>query len=105
MTEYTCASAAHAAAEAAWRNASPVAHVGKSAMPPFLFAYVERPSDSKEKKVEPSEHLAQLIRDAKGTAEVRLLTDRTHFMANHLIGAPADKTGQILLDFVRKVTR
>ena len=36
---------------------------------------------------------------------MRLLADRTHFMANHLIGAPDDKTGQILLDFVRKVTK
>ena len=28
--------------EAAWRDASPVAHVGDAPMPPFLFAYVEQ---------------------------------------------------------------
>ncbi|HZZ77974.1 MAG TPA: alpha/beta hydrolase [Gemmataceae bacterium] len=91
--------------EEAWRDASPVAHVGKSAMPPFLFAYIERKAEPGVKRVEPSQMLASKIRDAKGHADVQLLMDRTHFMANHLIGAPEDKTGQLILDFIRKVTR
>lgn len=91
--------------EAAWRDGSPIAHVGKAPMPPFLFAYVERKADGNDKKIEPNEHMARLIRKEKGQAEVRLLENRTHFMANHLVGAPEDKTGQILLDFVRKVAK
>ncbi len=91
--------------ESAWRDASPVAHVGDAPMPPFLFTYVQRQSDGKEKRLEPAEHLADLIRKAKGNAEVRLLAGRTHFLANHLLGAPNDTTGQILIDFVRRVAK
>lgn len=91
--------------EAAWRDASPIAHVGDAAMPPFLFTYVERKTDSTEKRVEPAANLARLIRNAKGTADVHLLADRTHFTANHLLGAPDDMTGKILLDFVRRTTK
>jgi acetyl esterase/lipase len=91
--------------EAAWRDASPVAHVGDAPMPPFLFAYVDRKTDPKEKKVEPSEMMAELIKKARGEAEVHLLTNRTHFDANHLIGAPDDTTGKLLLAFVQRVTK
>jgi acetyl esterase/lipase len=91
--------------EAAWRDASPVAHVGDAPMPPFLFAYVDRKTDGKDKRVEPSEMLAGLIRKAKGTAEVHLLANRTHFEANHLVGAPDDTTGKLILDFIERVTR
>ncbi len=95
--------------EIAWRDASPVAHVGDAAMPPFLFSYVEQKRPETEKKTAPAmlpaQQLAALIRKAKGQAEVRLLPDRTHFTANHLLGAPDDTTGQILVEFVRKVTK
>jgi hypothetical protein len=76
-------------------------------MPRFLFTIVEKKTESGEKKSGPSpaDNLAGLIRRAKGQAEVRQLADRSHFMANHLIGAPEDATGQILLDFVRRVTK
>lgn len=92
--------------EAAWRDASPVAHVGKAPMPPFLFAVVDKKPDEKkaEPAASPSEHLASLIRKAKGQAEVQILADRTHFSANHLIGAPDDSTGKKLLEFVERVT-
>ena len=33
------------------------------------------------------------------------IMDRTHRTANHLLGSPGDKTGAVLLDFVREVTR
>ena len=87
---------------AAWRDASPVAHVGDARpLPPFLFVSVERGNPSHQA----SERLASLIRDAKGQADSCLIESRTHFTANHLLGAPEDKTGLVLLEFVRKVTR
>src|SRR5262249_42560256 len=91
--------------EAAWRDASPAAHVGDGPLPPFLFAYIERKTEGKEKRVEPSAMLAGLIRKAKGTAEVHFLANRTHFEANHLVGAPNDTTGTLLLDFIKRVAR
>ena len=88
--------------QAAWRDASPVVHVGDArVIPPFLFLSVERGNASHKA----SERLAGLIRDAKGQAYSRVIEGRTHFTANHLLGAPDDTTGAILLEFVRKVTR
>jgi arylformamidase len=87
--------------DAAWRDASPMTHVGKSAMPPFVFVSIEKGSASHKA----AERMVELIRKAKGEAESNLVTGRTHFMANHLLGAPDDTTGQILLEFVKKVTR
>ena len=87
---------------AAWKEASPVAHVGDSRpIPPFLFISAERGNPSHKA----SDRLAGLIRDAKGQADSRVIEGRTHFMANHLLGAPEDTTGAILLEFVRKVTQ
>jgi acetyl esterase/lipase len=88
--------------QAAWREASPVAHV-KSVEegPPFLFVSVESGSASHKA----AERLAGLIRDAKGKADARLLEGRDHFGANHFLGAPGDTTGKILLDFVLKNPR
>lgn len=37
---------------------------------------------------------------AKGKAEVIVLEDRNHQTATHLIGAPGDETGAIILQFV-----
>jgi acetyl esterase/lipase len=88
--------------EATWRDASPVAHVGDSQpLPPFLFVSVEKGNASNQA----AENLAGLIRSAKGRADCRLLENRTHMTAIHLVGAPGDATGAILLDFVRRVTR
>ncbi len=84
----------------AWRDASPVAHA-KGAGPAFLFVSVEAASASHKA----AERLAGLIRDAKGRADSKLIEGRDHFNANHLLGAPGDTTGQVLLDFVRKVTK
>ncbi|HTU23114.1 MAG TPA: alpha/beta hydrolase [Gemmataceae bacterium] len=85
--------------EKAWRDASPVAHVESAAEgPAFLFISVERGNASHKA----AEELAEQIRKAKGKAETRLLEGRDHFTANHLLGAPDDSTGKILLDFVRK---
>ena len=88
--------------EAAWRDASPMAHVGDAKpLPPFLFVSVEKGNASNLA----AEKLAGLIKAAGGRADTRILENRTHMTANHLLGAPDDTTGTILLGFVRKVTK
>jgi acetyl esterase/lipase len=92
---------AFGSSEAAWREASPVAYVGGARpMPRFLFVSVERGNPSHLA----TERLVDLIRQAKGQADSQILAGRTHFTANHLLGAPGDTTGALLLSFVRKVT-
>jgi acetyl esterase/lipase len=87
--------------EAAWKDASPVTHARNGgAAPPFLFASYEKGNPANKA----AERLAGLIRDAKGRAEVVVLEGRTHTTANHLLGAPGDKTGATLLAFLRRVT-
>ena len=89
-------------AEAAWRDASPMAHVGDAKpLPPFLFISYQRGNSANLA----AEKLAGLIRDAKGEATVKVIEGRTHRTAISMIGAPHDTTGKILLDFVRKVTQ
>lgn len=87
--------------EAAWRDASPAAHVGDAPMPAFLFVSIQKGNASHKA----AESMAAAIRKAKGDADTRLLEGRTHFMANHLVGAPGDATGDVLLEFIRKVTK
>ncbi len=88
--------------ESAWRDASPVAHA-KNARggPRFLFVSIE-PGSASHKA---AERLAGLIRGAGGKAESRLIEGRDHFHANHLLGAPGDATGEVLLAFIREATR
>lgn len=86
--------------EAQWRDASPMAHVGDAAMPAFLFVSIEKGNASHKA----AEKMVELIQKQKGRAESVLITGRDHFMANHLVGAPDDKSGQMILDFVAKVT-
>ncbi|MGA7702429.1 MAG: alpha/beta hydrolase [Thermoguttaceae bacterium] len=90
--------------QAAWRDASPVAHVGDAkSLPPFLFISVVDRGKTDSKLA--AENLAQLIRNAKGQAKTKLIEGRTHMTVNALLGAANDTTGGILLDFVREVTR
>jgi arylformamidase len=85
--------------EDAWRDASPVAHVGDvQAGPPFLFISIEAGNASHKA----AERLAGMIREAKGKADSKLIEGRDHFNANHLLGAPEDKTGKVLLDFIEE---
>ena len=87
--------------ETTWRDASPVTHVNDAKpLPSFLFISVEPNNPSHVA----SERLASLIREAGGKADSRLIQNRTHFTANHLLGAPGDTTGQILLDFIARAT-
>src|SRR6185437_12854073 len=86
------------ASEDAWRDASPVTHAKDGqTKPPFLFVSIERGNASHKA----AERLAKLIRDAKGKAQGTLLEGRDHFHANHLLGAPDDATGKVLIDFIR----
>lgn len=88
--------------KAAWKDASPVTHAKNGSMsPPFLFASYEKGNNANKA----AENLAGLIRDAKGKAEVIVLENRTHQTANHLLGAPDDKTGAILLKFLADATK
>ena len=90
--------------QSAWRDASPVAHVGDAKpLPPFLFVSVVDRGKTDSKLA--AENLARLIRNAKGQATCKVLEGRTHMTATALIGAPNDTTGAVLLDFVRKVTQ
>jgi acetyl esterase/lipase len=90
--------------QAAWRDASPVAHVGDAkSLPPFLFISVVDRGKTDSKLA--AENLAQLIRNAKGQAKTKLIEGRTHMTVNALLGAPDDTTGAILLDFVREATK
>jgi arylformamidase len=88
--------------EDAWRDASPVNHA-KDAQngPRFLFISI-KPGDASNKA---AERLAGLIREGKGNAEAKLIVGRDHFDANHLLGAPEDTTGQILLDFIQDAAK
>jgi acetyl esterase/lipase len=83
-----------------WRDASPIAHVGDAPMPAFLFVSIEKGNASHKA----AESMVELIKQKKGQAKSVLIEGRDHFMANHMIGAPDDKTGEVLLSFVRKVT-
>jgi arylformamidase len=90
--------------QAVWRDASPMNHVGDAKpLPSFLFVSIV--VDGKKDSKLAAEKLAGLIRDAKGQATAKLIEGRTHRSANHLIGAPNDATGDILLEFVRQATR
>jgi hypothetical protein len=87
--------------EVSWRDGSPVTHVGSAPTPPMLFVSAEAGNASHKA----AEKIAGLIRDARGDVETKVLTGRDHFHSNHLLGAPDDTTGAILLDFIRRVTR
>jgi acetyl esterase/lipase len=88
--------------EDAWREASPVTYAKNAhEVHAFLFASIDAGSASHKA----AERLAGLIREAKGKAEGKLLEGRDHFGANHLLGAPDDATGKLLLSFVREVTK
>ena len=90
--------------ESAQRAASPISYVqyAKDA-PPFLFASVD---DQKSKTSrEAAEQMVQLIAAGGGKAQAVLLVGKTHFSADHLLGAPGDAGGQILLRFIDEVTK
>lgn len=87
--------------EGAQKAASPVAHIGDAAMPEYLFVSIGKGNASHQA----AERMAKTIAAKKGKAEGELVEGRTHFQANHLVGAPDDTTGRLLTSFVNRVTR
>jgi acetyl esterase/lipase len=89
--------------EAAWRDASPMAHVGDfKPLPPFLFVSAEKDSAS---SIAASAQMAKLVTAAGGKAERVVLAGKTHGTADHDVGGPDDTTGACLLEFIEKATR
>lgn len=85
---------------AAWRDASPVTHVGAAAMPRFLFASAE---EGKAASRDASDDMVRRIRAAGGRADAVVLPGKSHFTANHELGMPngGEEIGALLLAFVR----
>lgn len=86
--------------EGAWRDASPVAHIGDGPTPPFLFASAEL---GNQKSRALAEKMAKLINAAGGKAETLLLAGKSHTDANHTVGERHDVTGPALVAFIRKL--
>lgn len=90
--------------EEAPKAASPVTYT-KNAKggPVFLFASTdeERSKTSREA----AEAMVEAVNKAGGTAKAAVLAGKSHFGANHELGAEGDKTGPMLLEFIRSVTR
>jgi acetyl esterase/lipase len=90
--------------EAAQRAASPVTYTGNAkGGPAFLFASVDE-ARSKSSQ-EAADAMVAAINRAGGSAKSLLLIGKTHFTANHELGAEGDKTGPALLEFIQTVTR
>ncbi len=88
--------------EDAWKAASPMTYAENAKSgPPFLFVSIEAGSASHKA----AERLAGLIRDAKGKVDSKLIDGRDHFNANHLLGAPDDVTGKLVLEFIKDATK
>ncbi len=89
--------------EAAWHDASPMAHVGDfKPLPPFLFVSAEKDTAS---SIAASDQMARLVTAAGGQAERLILPGKTHATADHDLGAPDDTTGAALLEFIGRVTQ
>ncbi len=88
----------------AQQAASPITYA-KNAKggPTFLFASVD--DDRSQSSRDASDMMVKAINAAGGTAKSAILVGKSHFTANHELGAPGDKTGQQLLDFIASVTR
>jgi dipeptidyl aminopeptidase/acylaminoacyl peptidase len=88
----------------AQRAASPVTYA-KNAKggPAFLFASVD--DDKSQSSRDASDMMVKAINAAGGSAKSVILVGKSHFTANHELGASGDKSGQILLDFIASVTR
>ncbi len=90
--------------EAAQHAASPIAFVQNAkAAPPFLIAAVD--DQNQQASRDASQQFLKAIDDAGGHAQYVTLAGRNHSTANQDLGAPGDKTGQALLDFIHSVTQ
>lgn len=88
--------------EGTWRDASPMAHVGETKpMPHFLFVSAEQ---DKPASREATRKMVALVQEAAGSAELAVLSDKTHSSANHDLGMPGDSSGELLVRFIRQAT-
>jgi acetyl esterase/lipase len=88
----------------AQRAASPITYAKNAKSgPTFLFASVD--DDKSQSSRDASDMMVKAINDAGGNAKSAILVGKSHFTANHELGAPGDKTGQQLLDFIASVIR
>lgn len=83
---------------AVWADASPMNHVGQTAMPRFLLVSAERDNAS---SIEANHKLADKIKAAGGTATTALLMNKDHGLADHDLGLPDDQGNDVLLTFVQ----
>jgi dipeptidyl aminopeptidase/acylaminoacyl peptidase len=89
--------------EEAQRAASPASFVANAKDgPAFLFASVD--DEKSRESRDATEQMVSSIKAAGGKVESVILKDRNHFMANHMVGAEGDKTGEVLVKFVKKVS-
>jgi acetyl esterase/lipase len=89
---------------ASQKAGSPLTYTGNAkSAPPFLIASVD--DDKSQSSREASKLMLDAINAAGGHATSALLIGKTHFTANHELGAEGDKTGPMLLDFIHSVTR
>ncbi len=86
------------------RAGSPLTYAANAKdAPRYLIASCD---DEKSKTSrEASQQMIDAINAGGGHADSALLVGKIHFTANHELGMPGDKTGAILLDFIRSVTR
>jgi acetyl esterase/lipase len=91
-------------AAAPQRAASPLSYVTNAkACPPFLFASVDDAKSQTSR--EASAEMVSQINKNGGKAQTAILVGKSHFTANHELGAPGDQTGDIVLKFVQDVTK
>jgi acetyl esterase/lipase len=85
------------------RAGSPLTYAKNAAQaPPFLVASVD--DDKSQSSREAAARMVEAINGAGGKATPALLKGKSHFTANHELGAAGDTSIDILMGFVREVT-
>jgi acetyl esterase/lipase len=89
--------------EKSQRDASPMTYTKNAKNGP---TYMVASTDDEKSKTsrEASLKFYEALQQAGGKVKTTVLVGKTHFTANHELGAEGDKTGPELLQFVREVT-
>jgi acetyl esterase/lipase len=86
--------------ESAQWAASPRAHVDNAqSAPPYLFASLDDPHSANSRAA--AQEMVDQINQHGGRAQQVILRGKSHFAANHELGAPGDTTGRIILDWMQ----
>jgi acetyl esterase/lipase len=81
-----------------WKDASPVTHVTDTKLTtPFLLVSAQNDHAA---STTANEQMTSKIRRAGGHVQRVMLPGKTHRTADHDLGMPGDKTGDILLQFI-----